>query len=247
MLFQMCYGPELEVIYKSIKKAPGIDVIRLCENYQYSDEGDISSLIESALVILEDLKFIRKDGKGFVPIENVEWNLKMVFVRLQQIAREKTGTEESMNYIFASLYEQIFVKPDKMFSANIHYQVNSKFSKTLVGHEKVNAWKRIMECWGLGQRAYSGFYALPQITLIQEIIEDSGEWEGGLHPFCEKYIDPVLPCITLDGNIFKGIIFSLIALHEKGCLRLSYKQDLPYKSYGSNNEWNWIKLVKKVG
>nr|WP_247681822.1 hypothetical protein [Paenibacillus sp. Marseille-P2973] len=242
----MCYGPEIEVIYETIRKNPGLDTPVLRNEYQYDAKGDISSLIDSVLTILEDLQFIRKEEKGFVPTEGRPWSNIEVFSRLQVIAHEEVSREDSLNYIFASLYEQFFVRPDRMFVTNLHYLVNRKFTKTLVGHEKINAWKRMMECWGLGRRVYSGFYALPHLSLLKQIIMDVGEWEGGLHPFCETKIHPTLPCITAEGNIFKGIIFGLMALHERNRVEISYKQDLPYKSYGPKSEWNWIQIGKQV-
>jgi hypothetical protein len=238
----MCYGPELESIFETIRRQPGQDITMLKQNYQYVKEGDITSLIDSALTMLEDLEFVRREGTRYFTLEDRSWSNKEVFLKLQRISQLN---DESLNYVFASLYEQIFVKPDRMFATNIHYQINSKFTKTMVGHEKINAWKRMMECWGLGRRVYSGFYALPHLTLLQEIISEIGEWEGGLHPFCDKNIKPILPCVTSEGNIFRGTIYGLMALHDQNVLEISYKQDLPYKSYGPNNEWNWIKIGKK--
>lgn len=245
MLFQMCYGPEIESIYNSIKGCPGQNVTQLKKIYQYTNDGDITSLIESAVIVLEDLKFIRKEESHLFVTEDLEWSNKEVLRRIQTVCKSESRGDESLNYTFTSLYEHLFVKPDTMFITNIHYQVNNKFNKTLVGHEKINAWKRMMECWGLGRRVYSGFYALPHLTLLQDIIKKVGEWEGGIHPFCEKYIQTYLPCITSDGNIFKGTIFGLVHLHNMKFIELSFKQDLPYKSYGKNNEWNWIKFNVK--
>lgn len=245
MLFQMCYGPEIEAIYETIRRYPGLTTQALRQNYQYTEEGDISSLIDGAITVLLDLQFIRKDETGLTVIEDRLWSNKEVFKRLQDIIRSENEQSFSMNHIFSTLYDQAFVKPDKMFATNIHYYVNSRYERTMVGHEKINAWKRMMECWGLGRRVYSGFYALPHLSLLQEIINDVGEWEGGLHPFCEKFIHPILPCITEEGQIFKGTIFGLMGLHNK-CLEISYKQDLPFKSYGPNQEWNWIQLRKRV-
>ncbi|MGY5484118.1 hypothetical protein [Paenibacillus sp. ALE2] len=245
MLFQMCYGPEIEAIYETIRNHSGLDTQTLRQNYQYSEEGDISSLIDGALTILLDLHFIRKEESGLVAIKDRSWSNKEVFSRLADISRTEIGNDESLNFVFSSLYNQVFVKQDKMFVTDIHYYVNSRFTRTMVGHEKINAWKRMMECWGLGKRVYTGFYALPHLSLLQEIIEEIGDWEGGLHPFCEKYIHPILPCITSEGRIFRGMVFGLMGLHNKS-LEISYKQDLPFKSYGPNQEWNWIRLRKQV-
>lgn len=241
----MCYGPEIESIYNSIKRYPGQNNSQLTKLYQYTNDGDISSLIESATIVLEDLELIRKDESLFFVTDDIEWSNKEVFRRIRKICESESINDGSLNYVFTSIYEQLFVKPDKMFMTNIHYQINHKFNKTLVGHEKINAWKRMMECWGLGRRVYSGFYALPHSTLLQDILKGVGEWEGGIHPFCEKYIQPYLPCVTSDASIFKGTIFGLVHLHKLKFVKLSFKQDLPHKSYGPNKEWNWININVK--
>ncbi|ERM19688.1 hypothetical protein [Brevibacillus laterosporus] len=245
MLFQMCYGPEIEVIYEELRANDGMDTNGLKTKFQYREEGDITSLIECALTVLEDLQFIYKDKARFYVSQNKAWSNKEVFLRLREISTSDDIPSDSLDNIFATIFEQFFVKPDRLFVSNIHYQVNSQLMKTVVGHEKVNAWKRMMECWGLGRRVYSGFYALPQLSLMRSIIERNEAWEGGLHLFCEKFIHPVIPCLTSEGNIYKGIIFSLMGLDEAGEIELSYVQDLPYKSYGPKNTLNWIKVERR--
>ncbi|KWX72146.1 hypothetical protein AMQ84_26030 [Paenibacillus riograndensis] len=242
MLFQMCYGPEIEVIYEELRAKPGMDTIELKTKFQFKEEGDITSLIECALTVLEDLQFIYKDKAQFYVSQNKAWTNKRVFQRLREISTSDAIHSDSLDHIFATIFEQLFVKPDRLFVSNIHNQVNSQLIKTVVGHEKINAWKRMMECWGLGRRVYSGFYALPQLSLMKSIIERSETWEGGLHLFCEKFIHPVIPCLTSEGKIYKAIIFSLMGLAEAGEIELSYVQDLPYKSYGPKNKLNWIKV-----
>ncbi len=241
MLFQMCYGPEIAEIYERIRRFPGQNVRSLKEHFQYNEAGDVTSLIDCTLTVLEDLQFIVNKENQYYTTEDRNWSNKEVFCRLRKIGGP-TEQEESLDYIFASLFEHLFVKPDKMFVTNIHYHVNSKFTKTLVGHEKINAWKRMMECWGLGRRLYSGFYGLPHQSLVRDIISGVEKWEGGLQPFCEEVVHPILPCLTFEGKIYRGVIFGLMSLHQTKTVHLSFKQDLPYKSYGPKNEFNWIKI-----
>jgi hypothetical protein len=239
----MCYGPEIQAIYESIRREPGQTLSQLVEKYQYQRDGDISSLVTGALTMLKDLQFIHQDETRYLPISNHRWSVTDVFRKLNEIS--KTENDETLDYIFSSLYDELFVKPDKMFIVNIHYHVNSKFTKTMIGHEKVNTWKRIMEFFGLGRRVYSGFYALPHLSLLRQIVSEIGDWEGGLHPFCERNIHPIIPCLTFEGNIFKGLLFGLLELNNQKIIEVSHKQDLPFKSYGQNYEWNWIKVKKK--
>lgn len=240
MLFQMCYGPEIEAIYESIRQGSGMNRSQLKSAYQYREEGDITSLIDGTLTILKNLRFIYEENGKMYSSEGREWKVTDVFRELTKISEQEES--ETLNLVFATLYDQVFVKPDKIFVDNIHYQVNSLLSKIMVGHEKINAWKRIMEFLGLGRRVYSGFYALPHLSLLREIILEVRGWEGGLHPFCENVIQPTLPCITSGGSIFRGMLYGLLALNDEKIIDITYKQDLPFKSYGPNHQWNWIKI-----
>lgn len=233
----MCYGPEIRSMFECLIKEPGLTAIELKEKYQYQNNGDIKSLVDSVVVFLKELSLIeQRQEMNYVTTS--EWSTSDMFRRLNEISRK--GNPDSLNYVFASLYETFFVKPDKLFVSNLHYQVNSLNGKAMVGHEKVNAWKRIMECYGLGRRVYSGFYALPRFELLIEIIREVGFWEGPLHQYCEKFINPIIPCITTEGNVFRGLLYGLNALNEKKVIEIKNKQDLPFKSYGPEYNWNWI-------
>lgn len=237
VLFQMCYGPEIEQIYNVIAQRPGITLMDLKTKFQYREEGDISSLIESVLVFLSELNMIDSEEGQYRASER-EWSTIELLKRFQQLAKEEQ--KDSLNYVFCTIYEQLFVKPNKLFITNMHYPLNRDYERTLIGHEKINAWKRMMECFGLGRRVYSGFYALPHLPLLKNLVEYLGPWEGPLHQYCEEKINPILPCVTSEGHIFNGVLYGLFYLGEKKQIKIDHKQDLPYKSYGQKHEWNWI-------
>jgi hypothetical protein len=237
----MCYGPEIKSIFECMQKEPGLTVNDLKERYQYKVDGDIKSLIDGVLIFLRELDFIEQENEQYY-VKTSGWSSVALFIRLNEIVKQ--SNEDSLNYVFASLYDKMFVKPDKLFMNNLHYQINSNYEKTLIGHEKINAWKRIMECYGLGRRVYSGFYALPRLEILTEIILEIGPWEGPLHQYCEKHVNLILPCMTNEGNVFKGLLYGLNMLSEKGIIEINNKQDLPYKSYGPDHMWNWIKTER---
>lgn len=233
----MCYGPEIRSMFECVRNEPGLTTFEIKERYQYDSNGDVKSLVDGVFVFLKELELIeQKEDKNYITTPH--WSTTEMFRRLNGIS--KKGDTNTLNYVFASLYETLFVKPDQLFVSSLHYNVNSNYAKTMVGIEKINAWKRIMECYGLGRRVYSGFYALPRLDLLVEIINEIGVWEGPLHQYCERYINPVIPCITLEGNVYRGLLYGLNALHEKGMIEIKNKQDLPYKSYGQEYNWNWI-------
>lgn len=236
MLFQMCYGPEIKSIYESIREEPYQTIFQLRDKFQYQSEGDIKSLIDGVITFLKDVDFIVQE-KDILKVIQSEWSNIELLRNLRYISQTEKDT---LNYVFASMYDQLFVKPDRLFFTNMHYHINNRYERNMIGHEKVNAWKRMMECFGLGRRVYSEFYALPHLSLLKELISKNNSWEGPLHEYCEKLIDPIIPCLTAEGNIYKGLLFGLFFLNENKNIELSHKQDLPFKSYGPMQNWNWI-------
>lgn len=234
----MCYGPEIESVFKTIRSNSSITIPELRKKYQYREEGDITSLLEAAVVFLADLKFVEV-VEGKIRALEPRWDSLKVLQNLRQIGR--VTDEASPDFVFANLYEQLFVTPNQMFLDDLHRQVNLKFPKTAIGKEKVNAWKRVMEFLGLGYRVYSGFYALPQRRLLEQLVATGGPWEGAVMEYCKSQIDPFLPCMTQD-RVFDGVQFGLAFLHKTGKIRLSMKQDLPYRSFGEKEQWNWIEV-----
>ncbi len=124
MLFQMCYGPEIKSIYEMITKYPGLKVEDLKKKFQYQPEGDISSLIESVAIFLKELEVVhQEEGKLFS--KGNRWDVVDIFRVLRLIST--TAEKESLNFAFASLYDTLFVKPDRLFLTDMHYHVNVHF------------------------------------------------------------------------------------------------------------------------
>lgn len=239
-LFQICYGPEIESIFNVIKKYPGISISGLVEKFQYSDQGDISSLVDAVLNFLINLNFIKIDENKKIYPTNKHISKLNIIKRLSEIARE-TNDPSNPNYVFSSIYYQIFVTQNQLFVKDLYYQTNLEFEKCLVSQEKINAWKRMMQFFGLGYRVYGGFYALPHNELMTEMLKENENWEGPIQIFLENHIDPYIPCIY-NGNAYLGVVFSLLNLGNNGYISLSKKQDLPYHSYGEKKEWNWMRI-----
>jgi hypothetical protein len=241
-LFQICYGPEIDSILNTIQNKPGIKKEVLIKNYQYFEQGDISSLVDAAINFLVELGFIQvQNSKEIWPIKFEGQVSRLdIIKRLSELSNE-TMDPVDPNYIFSSMYYRLFVTPNRLFIKDLYYETNLAYERLAISQEKINAWKRIMEYLGLGYRVYSGFYALPQYNLMKEVIKEIGKWEGPLHLFFERKIDPIIPCLT-NGGIYNGITFSILNLGETGMFTLSKKQDLPYLSFGENSHWNWIQV-----
>ncbi|MBO9128585.1 hypothetical protein [Bacillus sp. 165] len=243
MLFQMCYGPELEAIHMVVCRQPGITMIELTDLFQYNPDGDITSLIEGAITFLKEVDFLAVEEKRIYPRQN-GWDVITLLKRLNEIM--KNEKEPSFNYLFSTMYYELFIKPDRLYVQDIYYETNAVFVSQPVGQEKVNAWKRIMEFLGLGYRAYGGFYALPHPTLLLKIIASQKGWEGPAQIFCQEHVSTIIPC-EYKGKVYQGILHGLQGLHSNGIIKLQYKQDLPYVHYdGMHGRWNWLQIKEDV-
>ncbi|RFU70005.1 hypothetical protein [Bacillus sp. V59.32b] len=239
-LFQICYGPEIQSIFEVINKQPGIKFQELVKKFQYEENGDITSLVEAVGKFLVNLGFIEIDeNKRIFPLIKKFSKLETL-KRLTEISNSIKDPSDQ-NYVFSSLYYELFIRHNELYIKNLHYETNLHYEKCVVSHEKINAWKRIMQYLGLGYRVYGGFYALPHLDLIVDIIQLHQNWEGPFQEFIEKNVDPIIPCV-FNGNAYNGVVYGLINLSSTDLIELSKKQDLPFHSYGERKEWNWIKV-----
>ncbi len=239
----MCYGPELESIHTIVCRQPGITILELTDLFQYKREGDITSLIEGAITFLKEVNFLRVEEKRIYPQQN-RWDVITLLKQLNNIMQNEKET--SFNYLFSTMYYELFVKPDRMYVQDVYYETNAMFASQPVGQEKVNAWKRVMEFLGLGYRAYGGFYALPHPALLLKIIESKKGWEGPVQVFCQEHLSSIIPC-EYQGKVYRGVLYGLQGLYRQGVVDLQYRQDLPYAHYeGTNGRWNWLQVKEEV-
>ncbi|MBN9653289.1 hypothetical protein J0K78_03345 [Halobacillus sp. GSS1] len=237
-LFQLCYGPEIHSIFHTIQSYPNIRKEELVNKFQYKQDGNIDSLIEETLQFLDSLKVININENK--EIKACETNLDVVdILKKLNLISERSNNPGDPNYVFTNIYIDLFVKPNQLFIGDLHYEINKHYELVSISKEKVNAWKRMMEYFGLGYRYNGGFYALPNYNLLKSIIRRIGKWDGPLQQFFERVIYPIIPCLY-KGDIYRGIVFGLLYLNKVGLVQLSRKQDIPFGSFGGNNEWNWI-------
>jgi hypothetical protein len=240
-LFQICYGPEILAINNTIYSEPGVTRKEIIENYQINHGNDISSLVDAVLNFLLNLELIKFDQeKGLWPESDYSLEKLDYIVRLNKIKNNLSDISDH-NLVFSRIYYDSFVIPNQLFVKDLYYVTNLNYEKVVISHEKINAWKRIMEYLGLGFRMYGGFYALPQPTLMKDIVNRIGSWEGPLQQYFEKQIHKYIPC-NHNGSLFRGVVFSILNLNDYENVTLSKKQDLPFSSFGDNYEFNWIKV-----
>jgi hypothetical protein len=240
-LFQICYGPEIMAINNTIRLNPGVTRMELVKDYQSNTDNDITSLIDAVINFLLNLKFIKVDKEKSLWSAHTECIEKIDYiVKLTEI-NNTLGDLSNQNFVFSRVFFDSFVIPNQLFIKDLYYITNLNYGRVSISHEKINAWKRIMEFFGLGYRMYGGFYALPQPKLMENIINRIGPWEGSLQQYFEKEINKYIPCVY-NGNIFNGIKYSLLNLNDNEKVSLLKKQDLPFSSFGENYEFNWIKV-----
>jgi hypothetical protein len=237
-LFQICYGPEIHSIFKTIQKNPNIQISELVTKFQYNAEGDITSLIEAVIQFLQSLEAINIDNKKQISSKENHLDFIDIHLRFNKIS-EKLNDPSNPDYVFTTMFYELFVKPNNLFIHDLHFETNKSFERVSIGQEKINAWKRMMEYFGLGYRYNGGFYALPQYKLLKRLINYIGDWEGPLQLFFEEKIHPIIPCVY-NGNVYNGVIFSILNLNNSHKIQLSRKQDLPFQAYGEKKEWNWV-------
>lgn len=240
LLFQMCYGPEIKSIYNTILKKPDITLVELRDLFQFDTSSDITSLVEGVLKFLQGVELIFVKEKRIRTKEEVEWDEILLLSKFNDITKD--GIEiNNLDYVFTTMHYNLFVRQNKLFVKDLHYQTNLFYENVSISQEKINAWKRMMECFGLGYRCYGGFYALPHPNLIEKLISHNTNWEGPLQQFFEEKIHPILACVH-NGVIFNGVIYALLNFDGKGKIKLMKKQDLPYLAFGENRQWNWISI-----
>jgi hypothetical protein len=240
-LFQICYGPEILSVYRTIERYPKISKEQLVNHFQYNPEGNITSLIDAVIKFLLELEVIQIDEMKQFYTFGKSLDTITIFKRFNELA-EKINDPTNPNYVFTTMYYELFVKPERLFIEDLHIETNKLFSKVAISQEKINAWKRMMEYFGLGYRYYNGgYYGLPKLKLMKELVSDIGGWEGPLQILFEQHIHPIIPCIH-NGKVFRGFIYGMMSLHELSLINLTRKQDLPFYSYGEKKEWNWVSI-----
>ena len=240
-LFQICYGREIHSIFGTIQRYPNISMDELVNKFQYYPEGNITSLVDAVIKFLLELEVIKVDSIKQIQTTEVDLDIVTIFKRFNRIG-ENNNDPTNPNFVFTTMFYELFVKTGDLCIKDLHFETNKAFTKVLVSQEKINAWKRMMEYFGLGYRYLNGsFYALPQLKLMKSLINYIGKWEGPLQIFFENHINPIIPCIY-NGNVFNGFVYGVLNVNEMGLVTLSRKQDLPFLSYGDKKQWNWISI-----
>jgi len=268
MLFSTVYGPELESLYRYIKKYTQLQKGVSCEQiYSLYLPAKVESKpgqtknIEDALGFLYSAGLVAGDRTCYyVPIMDTadlditissslsqpELSFPLILLLQFKKMQEASHVLPPLDLLYVTLLEQLFIKPDQIWISDVHSAVNKLSLANTVGgvsQEKVNAWKRVMEFLGLGYRASGGFYCLYQPQLLYSLGRLWRTSKGPLQPFLEDHLALWMPCLSERGDIATSLKHPFEWLERKGRLTLFSQQDFPFRAYFGNRRVKGIELL----
>lgn len=248
MLFRTVYGPELEAIYFFIAKSE-VPLARKTIHAMFMSNSETKGVstqsVDDALSFLESARLI-EEKRGYYQHLGLVTNEPFRVRVLRQLRALEQGKLEALHPIdplYMLILTELFIHPNQLFMTDIHSQANKLRPVTNAGglsREKLQAWKRVMEFLGVGQRVVGGFRCAYSPQLLLEIIDQWSETENTLQLFFEEYFDATLPYQTWDGNLAQAIESPLIYLNSLGCIVLSPRQDSPSKPYFGEQKFRYI-------
>jgi hypothetical protein len=255
MLFLTVYGPELESIFLYINKftqqAGCVDREQLYSAYlphaAQASRGQTKN-IDDAVNYLKATGLIGGDSTYFSIRSNLDIGMPFAALLLRQFRQLEHHSPQlpPLDLLYATLLEQLFILPDRVWISDVHAAVNQLELAQQVGgvsQEKIGAWKRAMEFLGIGYRMSSGFYCLYQPKLLHAIARRWMMTEGTLQEFFEEHLQTWIPSLTARGEAAQSVFYALEQLEQDGKIRLLPKQDSPSRPYFGTRCMRGIELV----
>ncbi len=240
MLFRTVYGPELEAIYHFIVEADtplSRQAVHAAFMPQQADGEAVSTQnVDDALSFLESARLIEANGgeyRGLDSADNESFQVKT----LRQLRQLELGLLEPVQPIdplYMLILTELFIRPNQLFIEDVHREANKLRQVADAGglsREKVQAWKRVMEFLGVGQRVLSGFRCAYSPPLLLAILDQWPQPEGTLQIFFEEHLDRILPFQIENGDLAHAVESPLDYLTDQGLIALTPLQDSPNKPY----------------
>jgi hypothetical protein len=249
MLFRTVYGPELEAIYRFIVREDGPcsrQAIRTAFTPKYTEIKTVSyQNVDDALSFLESALLIEAsegDYKALDPIPNTSFRVKLLF-QLRNLELGLIKSIHPLDPLYMLILTELFIHPDLLFITDIHREANQLRQVADAGglsREKLQAWKRVMEFLGVGQRVLSGFRCAYSPSLFIEILNQWPKGKGTLQLFFEEFFDCILPFQRKNGDLAQATQVSLAYLNDQGLITLTPLQDSPTKPYFGERKLRYI-------
>ena len=198
---------------------------------------------DDALTFLSSGRVITKNDSGkFVATgREISFNLLLLF-NMRNLQLGKQEPSHPMDPWYLGLIDSLFIRPNLPLLFRLHQLANSLDIPEILSEEKINAWKRVLEFLGLGNRISAGFLCCFKPELIWEIVSLWEEDEGPMQSFLEHFSN-FLPWENENGDIAQSLRIPLLILAKEGYIQLEQKQDLPNKYYLGNDNIKWIRKV----
>jgi len=243
VLFRTVYGPELQSIAEFIKIQGSVNKETIYRTFLpvLNEKSGPSDNLDDALSFLVAGRIIERqfNGKYISCFESRSFH-DQLYRNLRSFQLSLSQTDNPNDRWFFEVLDQLFIKTDQSLHFGLHKKINALDIPEKLSEEKVNAWKRVAECVGLGYRVYSGFMCAIHPERLKEIVVSWSESEGPLQVFLEEHLNNYLPWNSHKGDISLSLKVSLHHLHSNRLISLGTKQDLPFRSYCGDQRFNWI-------
>lgn len=251
MLFRTIYGPELETIYRYVvdRNTQGVRPQKADIHTAFiprRPDGSFPSTqnVDDALAFLKSAHLI-EEANGYHTVGTMDGPPFTVRVlqALRRIERKEMPPDHPVDPLCTLLLTGLFIKPDRLFVQDVHAEANRLPTVEAVGglsREKIGAWKRVMEFFGVGRRVAGGFLCAYSLVLVASILAQWGCRKGTLQYFLQDCFDRVLPYARADGDLSHAVSAPLCYLANQGRIELFPLQDSPTRSFLGHHRYKGI-------
>jgi hypothetical protein len=215
---------------------------------EYADLRSVSTQsIDDALSFLVSADLIREVDDDYVarPIQAPSFRLA-VLMQARGLQLGDIEPKHVTDPLYMLILEELFVRPNRVFVADLHAEVNKLRQVQEVGglsKEKLQAWKRVMAYLGMGWRVGDGFACACAPYLLKEILDAWEYDEGPLQVFLEAHLGKFLPFQTVGGDLADSIGQTLLHSTRNGGLALVARYDSPAKPYFGEQRLRYLTRI----
>ena len=254
MLFRPVYGPELELIYKTICQSETPLTRQALSSRcfpRYTDERVVSRQnLDDAISFLMAAKLIQDSG-GFKPTNSAGTrSFRLTLLRqLQTLASGEIEANHEIDRLYFQLLDQLFIKPDILYINDVHAEANKLRTVTEIGgvsQEKIRSWRRVMAFLGIGRRIANGFQCRYEPDLLIEILSAWSKSEGLLQNLFETHLILYAPYQTQAGELAQAVSQTLLHLNKQRLVCMKAYQDSSSKPYFGEQRWRHITFCGEI-
>lgn len=260
MLFELVYGPELEAIYNYVRVAvDNVDrevIYRDFLGSSTSQDKKNTKTTDDAITFLKGVGLLSAE-EPLSARELLAGDFIFTLIHSLQLinttGKNLVGKQlQKRDTFFMKILSDLFIGQDIVFIADMHSRVNKYYQKDLnINEEQLNAWRRVMEYLGLGERHEKGFYCTISPRLVAKVLhycisEKKIEAECQLDALLNDFFINFLPFAGQGGDISKLLLPALGRLISLGAINLKRMQDSPARPFWGENAFKWIQINEEV-